>query len=88
MQEILNQVFNYVWGAWRYRWLALGLAWVVALAGWLMVWRLPEAYVSTARIYVDTTSVLRPLLRGLAIQPNIDQRVSMMSRTLLESPEP
>ena len=33
-----------------------------------------------------STAMLRPLLRGLAIQPNINQRVSMMSRTLLSRP--
>jgi polysaccharide chain length determinant protein (PEP-CTERM system associated) len=86
MQEILAQVFSYVWGVWRHRWLALGVAWGVAVAGWLWVWQLPESYVATARVYVDTNSVLRPLLRGLAIEPNIDQRISMMSRTLLSRP--
>ena len=64
----------------------LAVAWVVAIAGWIWVWQLPEAYVATARVYVDTNSVLRPLLRGLAIQPNIDQRINMMSRTLLSRP--
>ena len=86
MQEVLAQVFSYVWGVWRHRWLALGVAWVVAIAGWVWVWQLPESYVATARVYVDTSSVLRPLLRGLAIEPNIDQRISMMSRTLLSRP--
>ena len=86
MQEILAQVFSYIWGVWRHRWLALGVAWLVAIAGWAWVWQLPESYVATARVYVDTNSVLRPLLRGLAIEPNIDQRISMMSRTLLSRP--
>jgi polysaccharide chain length determinant protein (PEP-CTERM system associated) len=86
MQEVLAQVFTYVWCVWRHRWLALAVAWLVAISGWLFVWQMPEAYVATARVYVDTNSVLRPLLRGLAIQPNIDQRINMMSRTLLSRP--
>ena len=86
MQEILTQIFGYVWGAWKYRWHALIVAWLMCAAGWAWVWQLPEAYVGSARIYVDSSSVLRPLLHGLAIQPDIDQRVSMMSRTLLSRP--
>jgi polysaccharide chain length determinant protein (PEP-CTERM system associated) len=86
MQEVLAQVFTYVWGVWRHRWVALVAAWIFAIAGWIWVWQLPEAYVATARVNVDTNSILRPLLRGLAIQPNIQQRISMMSRTLLSRP--
>ncbi|MHA7816400.1 MAG: XrtA system polysaccharide chain length determinant [Pseudohaliea sp.] len=86
MQETIAQILSYVWGVWRHRWLALGVAWVVALGGWAFVWQMPESYVATARVYVDTSSVLRPLLRGLAITPDINQRVRMMSSTLFSRP--
>jgi len=71
---------------WRFKWLGLALSWVLAVAGWLWVWQLPEAYLATARIDVDSSSILRPLLRGLAIQPDMHQRVKLMSRTLLSRP--
>lgn len=86
MQEILAQVFSYAWGVWRYRWLALVVAWLVAIGGWIWVWQLPEAYVANARVYVDTNTVLRPLLKGLAIQPDIEGRIGLLSRTLLSRP--
>mgnify|MGYP003663840951 FL=1 len=86
MQEVLAQLFSYVWGVWRHRWLALGVAWVVAIGGWVWVWQLPESYVASARVYVDTNSVLRPLLQGLALQPDVDSRVGLLSRTLLSRP--
>lgn len=86
MQEILAQVFSYVWGVWRHRWLALAVAWVVAIGGWIWVWQLPEAYVASARIYVDTNSLLRPLLAGLTIQPDTQDRIGLLSRTLLSRP--
>jgi polysaccharide chain length determinant protein (PEP-CTERM system associated) len=86
MQEILAQVLVYLWGVWRHRWLGIIVAWLVAIGGWLWIWQMPDAYVASARVYVDTNSVLRPLLKGLAIQPNIDDRIAMMSRTLLSRP--
>lgn len=86
MQEALAQVLTYVWGVWRHKWVALIIAWLLALGGWVYVANMPEAYVATAKLYVDTNSVLRPLLRGLAVTPNINQRMTMLSKTLLSRP--
>jgi protein tyrosine kinase modulator len=86
MQEVIAQIFSYIWGIWRFRWLALVVTWVIALGGWLFVQQMPESYVGKARIYVDSNNLLRPLLQGLAIQPNVSQRIAMMSRTLLSRP--
>jgi polysaccharide chain length determinant protein (PEP-CTERM system associated) len=86
MQEILAQVFSYIWGIWRHRWIALAVAWVGAIGGWIYVWQLPEAYVASARIYVDTNSLLKPLLAGLTIQPDTEDRIGLLSRTLLSRP--
>ncbi|MEO1080718.1 MAG: XrtA system polysaccharide chain length determinant [Pseudomonadota bacterium] len=86
MQEIIAQALTHLWGIWRHKWLALAIAWMVALAGWAYVWQLPETYVARAKLSVDTNTVLRPLLRGLAITPDINQRVRLMSRTLFSRP--
>lgn len=86
MQEALAQIVSYVLGVWRHRWIAILIAWVIALAGWLYVWRLPEYYVANARVHVDTNTVLGPVLRGLAIAPDTNQRISLLSRTLLNRP--
>jgi len=86
MQEILAQVFSYVWGVWRHRWLALAIAWVISIAGWIWVWQLPESYVASARVYVDTNSLLAPLMVGLTIQPDSVDRIGLLSRTLLSRP--
>lgn len=86
MQDALAQVISYLLGVWRHRWLALVIAWLVALAGWAYVWQLPESYVASARVHVDTNSVLRPLMRGLTITPDINQRISLMTQTLLSRP--
>jgi len=86
MQELVELVLSYAQSIWRYRWIALITAWLVAVAGWVGVANLPDKYEANARIFVDTNSVLKPLLRGLAIQPDFAQRISMMTRMLLTRP--
>ena len=83
MQELTQQLLSHVKAAWPYRWHAVVIAWVIASAGWMTIYRMPDRYESQARVYVDTQSMLRPLLTGLVAQPNVDQMVTMMSRTLV-----
>jgi polysaccharide chain length determinant protein (PEP-CTERM system associated) len=83
MHELVDQLLTQLKATWRYRWYAVVVAWIVALGGWTAVYLTPDRYEAHARVYVDTQSMLRPLLSGLAVQPNIDQVVTMMSRTLV-----
>lgn len=86
MQEILQQVISIARGMWKFRWPALALSWAVAIAGAVFVMRIPNQYEASARIFVDTDSILKPLMTGLAVQPNIDQQVAMLSRTMMSRP--
>ena len=86
MQQLLEQLIIHTRGTWRYRWYAIAFIWVFALAGWTAVFVMPDKYEASARVYVDTDSLLRPLLRGLAVQTNLEQRVRLMTRTLLSRP--
>src|SRR4029077_4250187 len=73
-------------GMWHRRWIGLAAAWIAAIIGVAIVYKIPEKYEASARVYVDTESLLKPLLSGLAIQPNLDQQVALMSRTLISRP--
>jgi len=86
MQEFLTLFLDSVRGVWRYRWIILIVAWPLALAGWLYVARMADVYEASAKVHVDTDSILRPLMRGLAVETNLQQRVSLMTRTLLTRP--
>ena len=86
MQEVIAQVHAAARGMWKHRWLGVLVAWGVALVGTVVVFRIPNQYEASARIHVDTLSILKPLMAGLAIQPDIDQQVAMLSRTLISRP--
>ncbi len=70
----------------RFRWQAIGLAWLLALAGWVVVWMMPNRYESSAKVYIDTDSVLKPLLDGLAVGTDPMSEVSMMATVLMSRP--
>jgi polysaccharide chain length determinant protein (PEP-CTERM system associated) len=87
MHELLIQISRQLRGMWRYRWYAMLAAWLVCVTGWLVVYTLPDQYQASARIYIDTTSKLTPLLRGIAVNSgDTRQRVELMTRTLLSRP--
>src|SRR3954470_943695 len=73
-------------GMWQGRWAGLAVAWLAAVGGTILVFATPDKYEATARVYVDTQSLLKPLLQGLTVQPNVDQEVTMLSRTLISRP--
>lgn len=86
MEDLVTQLISYLRGMWRFRWWGLAFAWLVGAVAGVMIYMMPDRYQSSARIFVDTQSVLRPLMSGLAVQPNIDQQITMLSRTLISRP--
>ena len=86
MDELIAQLVGYARGVWRLRWLAVGVAWLVGLGAAAAILLMPPKYEASARVHVDTQSVLRPLLSGLAVQPELEQQVALVSRTLISRP--
>jgi polysaccharide chain length determinant protein (PEP-CTERM system associated) len=86
MAEITAVLLNFLKAIGKYRWYAVVIAWTVALIGWAVVLRLPPQYEASARVYVDTQSILKPLMSGMTTMPNLDQQVIFMRRTLLSRP--
>ena len=86
MEDLISQLLLHLRGIWKYRWYAVSVMWLVAVTGWLTVFTMPNDFQASARVYVDTQSILKPLLSGMTSVPNVEQQVSIMSRTLLSRP--
>ncbi|HYI73094.1 MAG TPA: XrtA system polysaccharide chain length determinant [Skermanella sp.] len=83
MKELIR---HYATELWARRWWVVGIVWLVSLAGWFVVARMPDIYASSARVYVDTQSLLNPLMKGMTVRPDIEQQIEIMRRTLISRP--
>lgn len=86
MEELIRQALGIARAMWGHRRIAVGAAWAVGLIAAAVVFRIPDKYEASAKIYVDTQSMLKPLMAGLAVQPNVEQQIVMLSRTLISRP--
>ena len=73
-------------GLWRRRWLVIAVAWAAALIGWFAVWLIPDKYESRAQVFVQTETILEPVLNGFTARPDYSRRVEAMRLQLLTRP--
>ncbi|HVC11494.1 MAG TPA: XrtA system polysaccharide chain length determinant [Burkholderiales bacterium] len=86
MDTFVPQLTEILRGLWQGRWVGLAVAWLAGLAGAAYIFVTPDKYEATARVYVDTQSILKPLMAGLTVQPDVEQQVAILSRTLISRP--
>ncbi len=86
MEHLVKQLRDMARGMWHRRWYGLAVAWLVGAVGALVVYSIPDRYEASARVYVDTDSVLRPLMTGIAVQRNLAEELSILSRILISRP--
>jgi polysaccharide chain length determinant protein (PEP-CTERM system associated) len=86
MHQIIVRILDEIRGAWRFRWHGMAVAWAVCLLGWAYVIHIPDVFEASARVYVDTQSALRPLIKGLAVEPDVDSDLAVVRQALLSRP--
>src|SRR4051794_2325861 len=84
--DLLDLVRYYALSLWERRWSIVAVAWCVSLPGWAAVMVLPTTYSATAKIYVDTEGIMGPLMKNLAVMPDVDRQVQTVRETLLSRP--
>lgn len=84
--ELPQPVLRSLNGLWRRRWLIVAITWMAALAGWFAVWLIPDKYESRAQVFVQTETILEPVLNGFTARPDYSRRVEVMRLQLLTRP--
>jgi polysaccharide chain length determinant protein (PEP-CTERM system associated) len=83
LEKTIQMALDFIRGIWIKKRYVMICSWLICPIGFFYVLTLPDVYESDAQVYVDTRSVLQPLLRGMVVGSNPDQEVQMMARTLL-----
>jgi polysaccharide chain length determinant protein (PEP-CTERM system associated) len=86
LQAIIAEILNHVRGMWRYRWYLVIVSWVIAIPGWLLIYKMPDVYEASAQVSVDTNSLLPALTEGLTASENINDEVDVVSKAMLTRP--
>src|SRR4051812_37489283 len=86
MYQIQILVRKQLTAAWRYRWPAIMLCWLVCAGGWFGIMQIPNTYEASARLYIDADAILTPLLRGISMDSSLQSQVDLLSRTLMSRP--
>jgi len=63
--------------------MALVITCITALIGWAVIYALPNQYTAQAVVHIDTTSVMKPLLKGLSVESDKDEGINIMTRVLM-----
>lgn len=87
LRQFSFMLIEEAFGLWRYRWVVVATAWIIAVAGWAWVLMLPNQYDATARVYVNADTILRPLLKDLTVPPDTLSEVAVVTQVLLSQPQ-
>lgn len=86
ISNIPAPIVRHAIGLWRRRWIVMVIAGLTAIAAWAAVWLLPDKYESRAQVFVQTETVLDPVMRGFVARPDYQRRVEVMTLQLLTRP--
>lgn len=86
MLDFLKSYKTYLSGLWKYRFSGLLATAICGVLGIVITVVLPGNYEATARAYVDTKSILQPLMQGMTVQLDVQGQIQMMARTLVSRP--
>ncbi|MEO1252513.1 MAG: XrtA system polysaccharide chain length determinant [Pseudomonadota bacterium] len=86
LESLPAPVVRHLNGLWKRRWAVAIAAWAAALLGWFGLWLIPDKYESRAQVYVQTETILQPVLNGVTAAPDYRSRVEVMRLQLLTRP--
>jgi len=83
MQETIDQLKYLFRNFWEYKWLALATAALLSILGWAAVVIAPDKYEVSTRVYVDTRSMLKPILKGMTVESAVTESAAENMKGIL-----
>ena len=86
MQQELTEVYFYLKGTLKYKRVALLFALLVCISGWIFVFLMPDKYESKAKVHIDSSTIIRPLMRGMVIDPDVSALIRIIQQLMFTRP--
>lgn len=86
MQQELSEVYFYLKGTLKYRRVAIMFALLLCVIGWIFVFMMPDKFESKAKVHIDSSSVIRPLMRGMVIDPDVSALIRIIQQLMFTRP--
>lgn len=86
MNDILILIRREIVGAWRFRWLAMIIAWCVCIIGWYSVYAMHDIYEANARFFVETKSRLDRVIGAVVVEQQVGGQVNLVKQAMLGRP--
>jgi polysaccharide chain length determinant protein (PEP-CTERM system associated) len=74
-------------GIWRFRRIAIVVAWCTALVLWTVVFLIPSTYEGSATIFVDTGTTMSEATKGISLEDNVAEQIEHVSAAILGTPQ-
>lgn len=87
MRELLQLIRTEIRGCWRFRWLAMLVAWGICIPGWFYVYTLPNIYEARAQVFVDADSRLAEVMGEVGVAPGVGASVFVVRQALMGRPQ-
>ena len=87
MQELLQLIRTEIRGTWRFRWIAMAIAWGACGVGWLYIYTMPDIYEAHAQVYVDADSRLVEVMGLVGFAPGVGATVFVVRQAMLGRPQ-
>jgi polysaccharide chain length determinant protein (PEP-CTERM system associated) len=87
MHEILHEIRRQLRGMYRYRWVAMLVAWGCFIFGWFVVFSMPDIYEARAQVYVDAHSRLARVMGQVGVSPSVGSHVLVVRQAMLARPQ-
>jgi len=86
MQQDLSEIYFYVKGMLKYRRVAILVMLFVCTCAWLYVFLMPNKFESKAKVHIDSATVIRPLMRGMVIDPDVSAMIRIIQQLMFTRP--
>ncbi len=59
---------------------------LVSICGWVFVFMMPDKFESKAKVHIDSSTIIRPLMRGMVIDPDVSALIRIIQQLMFTRP--